>query len=246
MIRLTWRQFRAQATVTFGVLAVIAVVLAITGPRLVHLYDTSVVPCQARGDCSVAISAFVSHDSLLQGLDERGVVPLGYAAFAFALGVTAGLLIRRTLPAMIATLAVFAGLRVAVTTWVRPRLLAPLHVVSGLQAPTANGTPGPYPPQAADWVLSDQTVNAAGQVIGQNGMISYGSGRYGILFSPQGDGRMTLQGVGTCPNRFPAQAGAAGGGHPSPAFQHAVQECLTGLRVRAVLTYQPTSHYWPM
>ena len=40
---------------------------------------------------------------------RRGIAPVGYAAFAFALGVTAGLLIRRTLPAMAVTLAVFAA-----------------------------------------------------------------------------------------------------------------------------------------
>jgi hypothetical protein len=31
---------------------------------------------------------------------ERGIVPIGYAAFAFTLGVTAGMAIRRALPAM--------------------------------------------------------------------------------------------------------------------------------------------------
>jgi hypothetical protein len=35
----------------------------------------------------------------------RDVAPVGYAAFGFALGVTAGALIRRTLPAMASTLA---------------------------------------------------------------------------------------------------------------------------------------------
>ncbi len=329
MIRLTWRQFRAQATAAFGALAVVAVVLAITGPQLVHLYDISVVPCQARGDCSAATSAFVSRDSILQGLgvvlvivpgvigvfwgapllareletgsyqlawtqsvprkrwlavklglvglasvaaagllslmvtwwsspldrvnadpftlfDERGIVPLGYAAFAFALGVTAGLLLRRTLPAMAATLAVFVFVRVAVTDWIRPHLLTPLRIVSGLQPPAAgNGAPGATPPQPGDWILSDRTVNAAGRVIGQNGLISYGGGRYGILFGPQADGTMTLKGVGTCPNQFPARPGTPGGS-PSPLFQQAVRECLDRLDVRQVLTYQPTSHYWPM
>jgi len=42
---------------------------------------------------------------------ERGIAPMGYAAFGFALGVTAGLLIRRTLPAMAATLVVFLAAR---------------------------------------------------------------------------------------------------------------------------------------
>jgi len=37
--------------------------------------------------------------------------PHGYAAFAFALGVTAGAVIRRTLPAMAATLVAYAGSR---------------------------------------------------------------------------------------------------------------------------------------
>ena len=40
-------------------------------------------------------------------------MPLAYAAFAFALGVAAGLLIRRTLPAMATTLVAFVGARVA-------------------------------------------------------------------------------------------------------------------------------------
>jgi hypothetical protein len=33
MIWLTWRQFRTQAAVIFGGVAVLAVVLAVTGPR---------------------------------------------------------------------------------------------------------------------------------------------------------------------------------------------------------------------
>jgi hypothetical protein len=43
----------------------------------------------------------------------RGIAPLGYAAFAFALGVTAGVLIRRTVPAMAATLATFLFIQIA-------------------------------------------------------------------------------------------------------------------------------------
>ena len=38
---------------------------------------------------------------------QRGIVLIGYAAFAFILGVTSGLLIRRTLPAMVTTLVAF-------------------------------------------------------------------------------------------------------------------------------------------
>jgi len=54
------------------------------------------------------------------------VVPLGYAAFAFVLGVLVGLLVRRTLPAMAITLGVFAVLQIAVPAAIRPHLLPPV------------------------------------------------------------------------------------------------------------------------
>jgi hypothetical protein len=44
MIRFTWLQFRTQAAVAIGGLAVVAVVLAVAGPHLAHLYDTMSPP----------------------------------------------------------------------------------------------------------------------------------------------------------------------------------------------------------
>ncbi len=55
--------------------------------------------------------------------DTHGITPLGYAAFAFTLGVTAGALIRRTVPAMAVTLAIFAALQIAMPLWIRPNLV---------------------------------------------------------------------------------------------------------------------------
>ncbi len=57
----------------------------------------------------------------------RGVVPIGYAAFAFALGVLIGLLIRRTVPAMAVTLAVVAAALVAMPLGIRPHLITPVR-----------------------------------------------------------------------------------------------------------------------
>ncbi|GCD39640.1 transporter [Streptomyces chrestomyceticus JCM 4735] len=57
----------------------------------------------------------------------RGIVPLGYAAFAFTVGACAGLLIRRTVPAMAVTLAVFAAVQVLLPVAVRPYLQKPVH-----------------------------------------------------------------------------------------------------------------------
>src|ERR1700722_13828436 len=67
---------------------------------------------------------------------ERGIAPIGYAAFAFALGVTAGVLIRRTLPAMATALLGFVAARVAVTFWVRPNLEPKIRSISPLQMTT--------------------------------------------------------------------------------------------------------------
>ncbi len=50
---------------------------------------------------------------------ERNITPLGYAVFGFALGVIFGVVIRRTLPAMAATIGVFLGVRLAFTYFVR-------------------------------------------------------------------------------------------------------------------------------
>ena len=61
MTWLTWRQFRAQAIAGAAVLAVLAIVLAVTGPHLAHLYASSgLATCQAHGDCGPLVSAFTA------------------------------------------------------------------------------------------------------------------------------------------------------------------------------------------
>ncbi|MBT2468782.1 ABC transporter permease subunit [Streptomyces sp. ISL-66] len=55
----------------------------------------------------------------------RAIVPLGYAAFAFTAGACAGLLIRRTVPAMAATLVVFTAVQILVPFAIRPHLMTP-------------------------------------------------------------------------------------------------------------------------
>jgi hypothetical protein len=42
--------------------------------------------------------------------DQQGLVPVGYALFALALGIAAGAILRKTMPAMAATLVGFVGL----------------------------------------------------------------------------------------------------------------------------------------
>jgi hypothetical protein len=100
-----------------------------------------------------------------------GIAPIGYAAFGFALGLTFGVLIRRTLPAMAATLAAFGGIQVAWPLFVRPHLLTPLSSIAPI-VPSEINTLLVDPShhmfvqgmvnKPGAWVLSNQTVDAAG------------------------------------------------------------------------------------
>ena len=54
--------------------------------------------------------------------DARGIVPIGYTAFAFVLGVTSGAVLRRTVPAMAVTLVVFVAVQIAVPPLLRSHL----------------------------------------------------------------------------------------------------------------------------
>lgn len=103
----------------------------------------------------------------------RGIVPIGYAAFAFALGVMAGVLIRRTVPAMAITLAIVVAAQLAMPLWVRAHLIAPVHATNPLDVSkleefgmTNNGhmmvTGAVNRPGA--WVLSNQTVTSTGKL----------------------------------------------------------------------------------
>jgi hypothetical protein len=66
--------------------------------------------------------------------DARGVVPLGYAAFFFVLGVAVGVLLRRTLPAMAVLAVLFVVVQVGMSMAVRPHLVAPEHLTTKITA----------------------------------------------------------------------------------------------------------------
>ena len=105
----------------------------------------------------------------------RGIVPVGYAAFAFTLGVLVGLLVRRTIPAMAVTLAVVAAVQIAFPLAVRPHLISPVRHTTAVTAAAIREINGNGPgdqltgvglgnsgvPGGA-WVISDQTTTASG------------------------------------------------------------------------------------
>jgi hypothetical protein len=154
---------------------------------------------------------------------ERGIAPIGYTAFALALGVAAGLLIRRTVPAMAVTLAVFTAVQFAMRP-LRQYLIPPLRAVTPITGVTSmsvaaqaggGGSLSPAGPVALPgaWVYSAQTINAAGHVIGP------------VPLSHSG------------PVSVQACGGAAG-----PA-----KTCFTALAqhgFRQLVVYQPGSRFW--
>jgi hypothetical protein len=343
MIRFAWLQSRTQTVIAMTGLAIIAVVLAVTGAHLAHLYHTSVASCAASRDCAAADTAFLSNDHALHiglnvlvivlpaiiglfwgaplvareleagtfrlawtqsvsrarwlavklgvvglaamavagllslmvtwwsspadrlsvsqfgSFDSRDIVPVGYAAFAFALGVTAGVLIRRTLPAMAATLVAFAFARLAMFEWIRPNLIAPVHRGLALSpASTGYGSEGsllvgshsstlqPAPPDIPGaWILSTQIVDKAGHGLTSQFLASTcpDLGDAGPGGGPGGGG----------PGGGGPGGGGPGGGtgstsHVPASVQQGLQDCVAkvGRTFHEVVAYQPASRYWPI
>ncbi|MGH3285319.1 MAG: ABC transporter permease, partial [Streptosporangiaceae bacterium] len=96
----------------------------------------------------------------------HGITPLGYAAFGFALGVTVGLLVRRAIPAMAITLAIFAAVQLITPLWVRPNLFPTSRTTTSIAAAGANVslkanpklvlTASTVPGQPSAWIISTQ------------------------------------------------------------------------------------------
>jgi ABC-2 family transporter protein len=327
MIWLTWRQFRAQAAMTAAAVAVLAVILAVTGPGLADDYSSGIAACTSQGggcsdflqdffrdhrDAFLAVTAVVLVLPALIGLfwgapliareleagthrlvwnqsvtrsrwlavklgllglatiaaaglgslavewwsnpldkaaandfplmepllfGTRGIVPIAYAAFAFALGVTVGMVVRRTIAAMAITLAVFVAVQVAMPQLVRPHLIPP--VVSTI-APTpssltmfAFGPDGLHvsatlPDDTGAWVLSSRTVDASGQTVTR---------------IPSSSSLSPTSGACAAPREPPASPPAREG--PGDELAPCLAE-VKRLGYRQQVTYQPSSRFWPL
>lgn len=332
MIRFACLQFRTQAAVALLALAGVAAVVGLSGPQLIHLYNTLVAPCRSQGDCTTAAATFLRTDNLLQSLlgalvvvvpcivgifwgapliaaeteagtlplvwtqsvtrtrwlggklgvvglasmaaagllsllvtwwaapldragmnvygtfDQRDIVPIGYAAFGFVLGVSAGLVTRRTQSAMAITLVGFVAVRLCFTTWIRPDFIAPQVLAvaldpnttgygssSFLPFPIGPSTLQPAPPHIPNsWITSIQIENRAAQLLTSQVLNhdcpNLGRGRGG----PPG-----LLGPGST------------GGHAvhvSAAVRQRTHACVAkiGATYHEAVTYQPASHYWAL
>jgi hypothetical protein len=108
----------------------------------------------------------------------RGLVPVGYAAFAFALGVAVGLAVRRTLVAVAITLAAVILVQVLTPTFIRPHLLAPTEAYITVTADNMRGmmltgsdddlqvrSMEAWTGSVAAWKLSDESVDKSGNAV---------------------------------------------------------------------------------
>src|SRR5215472_7015080 len=93
--------------------------------------------------------------------DTQGITPIGYAVFAMALGITAGALIRRTIPAVAVTLGGFIGMRVLFDDSIRQHLMPAVTTITSM---TSIGSPS-----GISWGRSGGILNAAGQPVTSNG-----------------------------------------------------------------------------
>ena len=147
----------------------------------------------------------------------RGIAPIGYAAFAFTLGVLVGLIIRRTVPAMAITLAVFAAVQIVMPLAIRPHLITPVRDTTAVTASVIQGlgtngsgsqlsvfAAAPNLPGA--WIYSNQVVAASGST-------SLGS-------VPQACQSISPQGFQSCAT------------------------ALAQMHLKQVVVYQPANRYW--
>jgi ABC-type transport system involved in multi-copper enzyme maturation permease subunit len=105
--------------------------------------------------------------------DMQGLVPIAYTLFAVALGVFAGTVSQKVLPAMALTLAGFVALRLPITLLVTPHYLAAL-------SRTVPDQVGAFNPNQGHWRLSRQFVDADGNPIlpDAEGNMAFGPGTY--------------------------------------------------------------------
>jgi hypothetical protein len=172
--------------------------------------------------------------------DERGIVPLGYAAFAFTLGVVAGALLRRTIPAMLLTLAGLVAVRLAVKVWLRPFLITPLTRSLALDPGSVGYGSSGYLPLAPPATLQPNPPDIP------NGWITSIT-----VVSNHGGATLTATDLAKfCPGIGSGRRSNGGAGHVR-APQNVVnrlQDCVArvGTRFHELVSYQPASRYWPL
>lgn len=215
--RLAWNQSVTRARWTITKLGLVGLAAMATAGLLSLIVGWWASPVDQALSYSTQQSLLIPRLSPLM-FAARGVAPLGYAAFAFALGVTLGVLLRQTLAAMAITLVLFAAVQVLMPAFVRPNIIPPEHLTAPLHLSTAGITiqsgqgastgkiivNGNFQKPGA-WILSNQAITRSGQVL----------------------------------RVAPKQCLSNGSFRPC-------ENWLASLHLRQYVTYQPASRFWPL
>jgi ABC-2 family transporter protein len=227
-VRLAWTQSVTRKRWLLTKLGIVAAASALVAGLLSLMFFWWVSPIDDVNQNRFSPFAFSLH----------GIVPIGYAIFAFAVGVTTGVLFRRTLPAMATTLVVFIFCRIAVTDWIRPHLMSPKSLNFPFSsAPNLGISVGPAggpavvagPPNLPNgWVLSTNVVNNAGQSPSSSFLQKACPNLPGISNTPVGNGLGRSKAV-----------------VPS-GVQNLFRQCMAeiGTKYHVAVVYQPASRFW--
>ena len=149
--------------------------------------------------------------------DVQGIMPAAYSLFAMALGIAAGTLIRRVLPALGVTLGVFFAVRLMIMGWVRQHYMTAITSTFNIRQDVI------LPPKGAAWIL--------GQGIrGPNGPLTLSGGPAQIV----GNGFPVADIPAACHAYF-SQGSAS----------RQLFSCHTSHGYSQYITYQPAARYWP-
>ena len=120
--RFTWTQGFGRTRWTIGTLAPLAVAVTAVAAAFGLVYSWCYGSLIAGKEDGLFASSPLSGGTF----DLRGVVVAGWTLLAFAIGVLAGVLIRRVVPAMFATLVAWSGLALVTWVYLRPVYESPL------------------------------------------------------------------------------------------------------------------------
>ncbi len=157
--------------------------------------------------------------------DQQGLVPVAYSVFATALGIAAGAVLRRTLPAIAIVIGGFIGMRLWISQDLRMHFMTPVT--------TYYSVTGNFNPTAGSAILNSGLVDKAGQVV---------TGSSGNVMTVMIDGAPSTSLPAACQQLIPASANGPNG--PSGATLNAVYGCLQKAGYRQFISYQPISRYW--